>query len=416
MKSLLTTESMISLVKTLNPDQQKDLLHALENIIPSSKDDLCSRLEALEEKYSELIWIARVDPDLVMGDENLRKLYQERVEKHRPDVMNLNTNAADWHHGFNSGMLACTRLLRAYALPRNHRVIVQREEIPRKDMEEFLSRHPAYAKGPEDEEEPTMIQFQATEMTPEEKAQVVDRLKTCERSAEDRAHAQPIKFTPPEIVPGTKYFCDGAIYEEQGNGLPPKLISSKEDIERAEEERTGSVSVVTVTETVRDDGSMICDPDPQTLLPGTRLIKQAPAKLETSDDEFEPIHHSAHSEPKPVQNQEQEEQPNGVLMERINGVWVPVDRFPWEEDDEDGNPVVNLGQLGERVVFTDSDSDDSGPCIHEIMRDLQARQYQAYLEERERNKSYSDEETIDVVDRKREIKRAERDFPALNLL
>jgi hypothetical protein len=137
--------------------------------------------------------------------------------------------------------------------------------------------------------------------------------------------------------------------------------------------------------------------------------------LETSDEEFQPIRHSAHFEPKPVQNEE-EEQPNGVLMERIDGVWVPVDRFPWEEDDEGGNPVVNLGQLGERVVFTDSDSDDdSGPCIHEIMRDLQARQYQAYLEERERNKSYSDEETIDVVDRKREIKRAERDFPSLNL-
>ena len=63
-----------------------------------------------EHKYSELVWYARSLKNLhfhgVIENRN-------RIEKSHPnEIMNLkNTDTSDWHHGFNSGMLASTRYI-----------------------------------------------------------------------------------------------------------------------------------------------------------------------------------------------------------------------------------------------------------------------------------------------------------------
>lgn len=73
-----------------------------------------------EEKYFDLVWYARKPPkghpewdtfapDIRTGALNA----MARVEEKYPDEVNaLKGDTGDWEHGFNSGMLACLRLIR----------------------------------------------------------------------------------------------------------------------------------------------------------------------------------------------------------------------------------------------------------------------------------------------------------------
>jgi len=62
----------------------------------------------LMKKYSDLVWLARSTNDtseIVTLRQEVRDLYpKETVELEDQD-------SGEWHHGFNSGMLACLRLL-----------------------------------------------------------------------------------------------------------------------------------------------------------------------------------------------------------------------------------------------------------------------------------------------------------------
>ena len=92
-------------------------------------------LSSMEEKYCDLVWYARkptegigkiwedndwykdLDEETV---ENIRKSVKEIAEAFPGETISLSleyglSNGSDWQHGFNSGMLAFTRLLSGLA-------------------------------------------------------------------------------------------------------------------------------------------------------------------------------------------------------------------------------------------------------------------------------------------------------------
>jgi hypothetical protein len=85
------------------------------------------RLHQLHEKYEKLVWFSRSHPaddpswDAVPAEIKRGALNaQARVQELYPDEIDRLRcpGCGDWHHGFNSGMLAATRLLMAYLHPR----------------------------------------------------------------------------------------------------------------------------------------------------------------------------------------------------------------------------------------------------------------------------------------------------------
>lgn len=77
--------------------------------------DITENLQALSKKYFDLVWYARSHPSShvefweSVPDEIRQGAFraQMRVEEEYPDeVARLRSDAADWEHGFNSGMFA----------------------------------------------------------------------------------------------------------------------------------------------------------------------------------------------------------------------------------------------------------------------------------------------------------------------
>jgi hypothetical protein len=68
------------------------------------------------EKYFELVWFARSDENELLQREQyevLNKL-KDIANKFKEEVEGLYGNESDWHHGFNSGILAYSRFLSSY--------------------------------------------------------------------------------------------------------------------------------------------------------------------------------------------------------------------------------------------------------------------------------------------------------------
>ena len=64
----------------------------------------------LIKKYEDLVWYVRKRPeDRENGDCNQAMTVIE--EKYPDELIKLTNDEENWHHGFNSGMLACLRLI-----------------------------------------------------------------------------------------------------------------------------------------------------------------------------------------------------------------------------------------------------------------------------------------------------------------
>ena len=70
------------------------------------------RLEEFEEKYCDLVWFARrTEEDEKI--ENIGIQIEEIRSKYPKETQDLeDDDEGDWHHGFNSGMLAAVRHLK----------------------------------------------------------------------------------------------------------------------------------------------------------------------------------------------------------------------------------------------------------------------------------------------------------------
>ena len=116
----MNTLSTSGILALLNPEQQKELYYALQMVVPPTNTDVKPKLKELEQKYFDLVWFARSRPE----NKNIPgvKAKLDKVKADYPkEVEGIKGPNGDWQHGFNSGLLACTRLVSAYALPHNYR-------------------------------------------------------------------------------------------------------------------------------------------------------------------------------------------------------------------------------------------------------------------------------------------------------
>jgi hypothetical protein len=74
------------------------------------KKELMDNIIEKQKKYADLIWYARSsrkDNSIAGVKEN-----KDRIEELYPDEVNdLQNEDGDWHHGFNSGMVAALRYI-----------------------------------------------------------------------------------------------------------------------------------------------------------------------------------------------------------------------------------------------------------------------------------------------------------------
>jgi hypothetical protein len=116
----LTVKSILAL---LSEERMIELFDVLEMTIPERPHGIREKIDELVGKYFELVWLARKDPEEFAG----KDFYEKVAQKYPKELLKLqDPNNGDWQHGFNSGMLACARLLTAYALPRKHGELVDR--------------------------------------------------------------------------------------------------------------------------------------------------------------------------------------------------------------------------------------------------------------------------------------------------
>ena len=89
------------------------------------------------EKYFDLVWMARKDEALMRARPDIRKIFNETSAKYPGELKKLQSEEGDWTHGFNSGMLACSRLLAAYAMPYDYKNKEETEGVDsKKDVDE----------------------------------------------------------------------------------------------------------------------------------------------------------------------------------------------------------------------------------------------------------------------------------------
>ena len=116
MKSLNT----MAILSMLNEEQELELLSALEKKVKREKS-IADRIDQIMEKYFDLVWMARRDEALMKARPDIRKTFNKLVAKYPGELQKLQSEEGDWTHGFNSGMLACSRLLAAYAMPYDYK-------------------------------------------------------------------------------------------------------------------------------------------------------------------------------------------------------------------------------------------------------------------------------------------------------
>lgn len=107
---------MTAVVKQINPEPQK----FLELKSRTTDEERLKRLDHIQrqfmDKYFDLVWFARSDEKKLLEDEQYEVLerLKEIAEKYKEEVEGLYSESSDWHHGFNSGILAYARFISSY--------------------------------------------------------------------------------------------------------------------------------------------------------------------------------------------------------------------------------------------------------------------------------------------------------------
>lgn len=75
------------------------------------KKEILNEISSMHDKYESLVKYARVRPEHIIEHKRVEQL-MIRMEKEYPkEVSNICSKDGDWHHGFNSGMLAACRYI-----------------------------------------------------------------------------------------------------------------------------------------------------------------------------------------------------------------------------------------------------------------------------------------------------------------
>ena len=91
-------------------DENKKLKKEMEfykNIINEINDEMGSKTS----KYFDLVWLARTNAFNYNSNSSLYKAARKMADKHKEDFDNICGDNGNWYHGFNSGILALSRLV-----------------------------------------------------------------------------------------------------------------------------------------------------------------------------------------------------------------------------------------------------------------------------------------------------------------
>ena len=116
-----TSLTAMCVLELLTVDQQFELYKLLQEKVIEPDDCIRNKISEIESKYCDLVWLTRSDsdsPDIVKIRDTVSMKYPGELEKLKDEEQ------GDWTHGFNSGMLACARLLYPYSNPYNHNEII----------------------------------------------------------------------------------------------------------------------------------------------------------------------------------------------------------------------------------------------------------------------------------------------------
>jgi len=105
----------------LTIEQQIELYTTLEKMFSENKISIQTKLKELNEKYNDLVWMARSSPELHAKRPDIKKIFNDTSAKYPGELEKLQKDQTNWQHGFNSGILAIVRLLSAYSLSYNHK-------------------------------------------------------------------------------------------------------------------------------------------------------------------------------------------------------------------------------------------------------------------------------------------------------
>ena len=77
----------------------------------ATKKQALNELKAIEKKYESLVWYARKSQQQIATIPGLKDAVNNVERQYPNETRDLRSpNSGDWSHGFNSGMLAATRL------------------------------------------------------------------------------------------------------------------------------------------------------------------------------------------------------------------------------------------------------------------------------------------------------------------
>jgi predicted restriction endonuclease len=76
-----------------------------------SKEDILNEISSMHDKYESLVKYARVTPEQISEHKLVQELVNKVQSEYTNEVNKLSSVDGDWHHGFNSGMLAALRYI-----------------------------------------------------------------------------------------------------------------------------------------------------------------------------------------------------------------------------------------------------------------------------------------------------------------
>ena len=74
-----------------------------------SKEDILKEVSSMHDKYESLVKYARVTPEQISEHKLIQELVNKVQSEYTKEANELSSEDGDWHHGFNSGMLAACR-------------------------------------------------------------------------------------------------------------------------------------------------------------------------------------------------------------------------------------------------------------------------------------------------------------------
>jgi len=92
-------------------DENKNLKKEIEfykNVINEIDEEMSKK----QSKYCDLVWLARTDGFNRHRNSSLYKIARKMADKHKEEFDKLCGENGDWYHGFNSGILALSRLVK----------------------------------------------------------------------------------------------------------------------------------------------------------------------------------------------------------------------------------------------------------------------------------------------------------------